>query len=326
MRLRSVAIGVVMTLMARAQEPATIRVPVRLVTVPALVFSTDNRIIPDLQALHFRVLDNGRTQSIRLETVSAPVSVAVVIQVNQDVRQYLPFIAKAGNVIDALLAGETGEVAVVAYSDDVSVIKPFDGGDVVSAFKTISSRGKSARMIDAGVRAVKLLAERPVTRSRMLLFIGQPIDSGSESTLGSLQEHLERENIGVFALTLPLFGKAFVSDTFSLQGVSKVERGGYRAGVDLGKLVAVLNRKAEAAAETETDPFTALTTASGGTQLRFRTQRQFEEGIGDIGFQMRSSYLLSYYPGSSEPGYHSVKVEVDVPGAKVYSRPGYWAR
>ena len=35
-------------------------------------------------------------------------------------------------------------------------------------------------------------------------------------------------------------------------------------------------------------------------------------------------YLLSYYAGSAEPGYHALKVEVDVPGAKVYSRPGYW--
>jgi hypothetical protein len=71
------------------------------------------------------------------------------------------------------------------------------------------------------------------------------------------------------------------------------------------------------------DPFTALTTGSGGTQLRFRTQRQLEEGIGAIGLQVRSAYLLSYYVGVAEPGYHSVKIEVDVPGAIVYARPGY---
>ena len=43
--------------------------------------------------------------------MSAPVSVAVAVQVNQDVRSYVPFIAKAGSVIEALLAGESGETA-----------------------------------------------------------------------------------------------------------------------------------------------------------------------------------------------------------------------
>src|SRR5262249_6264610 len=151
-----------------------------------------------------------------------------------------------GGVIDALLAGESGEAAVIAYSDEISLIKPFAGGDISSAFKTLSSRGRSAHLIDAGIRAVKLLAERPAGNSRVLVLIGQPIDSGSETSLDSLREYVEKENVSVFALTLPLSGKSFVSDTFSLQGVSKEERGGFRAGIDLGKLVAVLSRKADA--------------------------------------------------------------------------------
>jgi hypothetical protein len=305
-----------------AQEPVTIRVPVRLVTVPTLVFSSDNRLISDLQLSNFRVLDNGRAQSITLEPASAPLSIAIVIQVNQDVRQYLGFISKTGSAVDALLAGATGETAVVTYSDDVSVIKPFGVGDVSSAFQTTSTSGRSARMIDAGICATKLLAERPAGRSRVLLFIGQPIDSGSESRLDSLRQSVERENVTAFALTVPLLGRSFVSDTFSLQGVSRAEKGGFRAGVDLGKLVAVLNRKVEAA--TQTDPWTAITTASCGTQLRFRTQRELEGGMSAIGFQVRSAYLLSYYPRSAELGHHSIEVEVDVPRAKVYSRPGYW--
>jgi len=67
-----------------------------------------------------------------------------------------------------------------------------------------------------------------------------------------------------------------------------------------------------------------LTAATGGTLLHFRKQRQLEDAIADLGIQLRSGYLLSYYPNSKESGYHTVKVEVDLPGAKVYSRPGYW--
>jgi hypothetical protein len=123
-------------------------------------------------------------------------------------------------------------------------------------------------------------------------------------------------------LTLPEAGKAFVSDTFSLQGVTFEEKGGFHAGADLGKLISVLDRTASAAASA--DPFSILTAATGGTQLHFRQQRQLEDGIAAIGVELRSLYLLSYYPASSEAGYHTVKVEVNVPGARVYARPGYW--
>ena len=306
-----------------AQQIPTIRVPVRLVTLPTLVFSSQSRILNGLQISDFRVLDNGRPQTVTLNTSTAPVSIALAIQVNQDVRAYVPFIARAGSALDALLVGESGEAAVLTYSDEVTVAKPFDSGDVQTALRTISASGRPARMIDAGMRALALLAARPASRARILLFIGQPMDSGSESVLASLVEGAEKENVAIYALTLPEVGKAFVSDTFSLQGLSsKADRGGFKAGVDAAKLVSVLDRSASAA--TRADPFSMLTAATGGTQLHFRKQSQLEDAIAAIGVELRSAYLLSYYPNSQEAGYHTLKIEVDVPGAKVYARPGYW--
>jgi VWFA-related protein len=291
--------------------------------VPTLVFSKESRLLPDLQNTDFRVLDNGRLQTVTLTASYTPVSVALVIQVNQDVREHIPFIARSGNALDALLVGESGEAAVVTYGSEVTVAKPFNTGDLQSALKSIAANGRRAPMIDAGMRALTLLSARPGSRTRVLVFIGQPMDSGSESTLAALRESVEKENVTVYALALPELGKAFVSDTFSLQGLSsKADRGGFKAGADLGKLVPVLNRTVGAA--NNADPFSVLTAATGGTQLHFRKQRQLEDAIADIGIQMRTSYLLSYYPDSTEFGYHTVKVEVDIPGAKVYSRPGYW--
>jgi VWFA-related protein len=305
-----------------AQQIPTIRVPVRLVTLPALVFSRESRLLPGLQLADFRVLDNGRPQAARLDTASTPVSIAIAIQVNQDVRQYVPFIAKTGSTLDALLVGASGEAAVLTYGSEVKVVRPFRPGDVQSALRSISPGGRPARMLDAGMRAVTLLSQRPPSRARILLFIGQPMDSGSESTLASVRDAAEKANVAVYALTLPEFGKAFVSDTFSLQGLSsRQDRGGFKAGVD-ARLFSVLNRSASAAAAA--DPFSILAAATGGTQFRFRRQRQLEDAIAVIGVELRSAYLLTYYPDSAEAGYHTVKIEVNVPGAKVYSRPGYW--
>jgi VWFA-related protein len=320
--MRSIFILAVVPLLAAQQIP-TIRVPVRLVTLPALVFSRESRFLPGLQLADFRVLDNGRPQVISLETTSAPVSVAIAVQVSQDVRQYVPFIAKTGSTLDALLVGASGESAVLTYGSEITVVKPFDARDVQSTLRAISPAGKPARMLDAGIRAVTLLSQRPPSRARVLLFIGQPMDSGSESTLASLRDSAENANVAVYALTLPELGKAFVSDTFSLQGLSSREdRGGFKAGIDAAMLISVLNRRTSAVAAA--DPFSILTAATGGTQFHFRKQRQLEDAVAAIGVELRSAYLLSYYPNSAETGYHSVKVEVDVPGAKVFSRPGYW--
>jgi VWFA-related protein len=306
-----------------AQQIPTIRVPVRLVTLPTLVFSGQSRILNGLQISDFHVLDNGRPQTVTLNTSTAPVSIALAIQLNQDVRAYVPFIARAGSALDALLVGESGEAAVLTYNDEVTVAKPFDSGDVPAALRTISASGRPARMIDAGMRAITLLAARPASRARIQLFVGQPMDSGSDSVLASLTEAAEKENVAVYALTLPEAGKAFISDTFSLQGLSsKADRGGFKAGVDAAKLISVLDRSASAA--TRADPFSMLTAATGGTQLHFRKQSQLEDAIAAIGIELRSAYLLSYYPNSQEAGYHTLKIQVDVPGAKVYARPGYW--
>lgn len=310
-------------LLAQSPTPATtIHVPVRLVTAPTLVFSKEGRLIPGLQRADFRVLDNNRLQKVVLDTVSAPVSLALAVQVNRDVRQYVPFIAKAGAVFESVLIGESGQAAVITYGDDVSTVKPMDAGDLQAALAKLSANGRRARMIDAGLRGVGLLQEGPSSRTRILVFVGQSMDDGSESTLTSLTEQADRGNVTIYALTLPELGKAFVSDTFSLQGVSGAELGGFGAGVDLGKLASVLSRSGKI--ESSTDPFSLLTAATGGTRLHFRKQSEFENAIAIIGAELRSAYLLSYYPSSRESGYHTIAIEVDVPGAKVYSRAGYW--
>jgi VWFA-related protein len=205
----------------------------------------------------------------------------------------------------------------------VKVIKPFESGDLSPTLRKLAADGRGARAIDAGQRALELLRSRARSRSRVLLYIGQPADHGSEGKLDDLRRAAERDNVTVYTLSLPEAGKAFVSDTFSLRGLSSsLDRGGFKAGADLARLVPVLARTA--AALQSTDPFSVLAAATGGTELHFRTQRQLEDGISIVGVQLRSLYVLSFTPRDSADGYHELRVEVDSPGAKTHARPGYW--
>jgi VWFA-related protein len=282
-----------------AQDAPVISVPVRMVAVPTLVFSKENRLIPGLKKADFRILDNGVPQSIHLNTDYAPVSVVIVIQTNQEGRGSVPYIAKVGSVMEAHLVGATGRAAVLAYNRDIKVLKPFGSGDVGLAFRSLAAKGTGSHMIDAGMRAIEMLKERKRTEARVLLYIGPVMDRGSQASWARLQEEAERENVSVYALTL----------SGGTEGSS--------TNPDLGWLMSMLGRL-EAK-----DPMSPLIAATGGTELHFHGQKELEDAIGTLGVELRSAYLLSYYPSSDDPGRHTISVEVSVPGAKTYARPGY---
>jgi VWFA-related protein len=261
-----------------AQDLTVIRVPVRLVAVPTLVYSHENKLVPGLKKADFRVLDNGVPQKIDLDTDDAPVSVVVAIQANRDVHETVPFISKVGSVMEAHLVGETGRAAVIAYTGDIKILKPFGSGDVRSAFRTIRAAGGEAHAIDAGMEAIAMLKERPRTQARVLLYIGQAMDRGSKATWAALEQEADRENVSIYAL------------------VSSDAKGN-----SLSPLIA----------------------STGGTELHFHRQQELENAIGTLGVELRSAYLLSYYPSSADAGRHTISVEVSIPGAKAYARPGY---
>jgi len=285
-----------------AQDAPVIRVPVRMVAVPTLVFSKENRLIPGLRKADFLLLDNGAPQSIHLDTDVSPVSVVIAIQTNQDGRGSIPYIAKVGSVMEAHLVGATGRAAVIAYNRDFKVLKPFGSGDVSHAFRSLAARGSGAHMIDAGMRAIEMLKERPRTMARVLLFIGPAMDRGSQASWERLEEEAEKENVSIYAL--------------NSSGGSNAS--GAPGSPDLGWLMTMLWRQ-----EAKADPLSPLVAATGGTELHFHSQRDLEEAIGTIGVELRSVYLLSYYPSSDDPGRHTISVEVSIPGAKTYARPGY---
>ena len=103
----------VLGIVARAQDlpVPTIKVPVRLVTAPTLVFSENDRLVFGLESGDFQVYDNGHTQKATVDTELPRLSVVLAVEANQDVRAYTRFIARVGSAADALLVGERGEGA-----------------------------------------------------------------------------------------------------------------------------------------------------------------------------------------------------------------------
>jgi VWFA-related protein len=305
-----------------SQQAPTIRVPVRLVSVPTLVASKEGKYIPGLLATDFHLSDNGHEKAFTLDTYGASLSLAVAIEVDQNVRDYVPFISRVGNIIENAVAAEGGETALLTYNDEVAVAKSFENGELSAMLRKITPSGHGAKMVDAGMKAVELLATRDLSHSRVLLLIGQPVDDGSEGKVNELLVKAEEHNVQIYTLRLPLLNKAFVSDSFQLRGLPAQDwHGGYQASIELTRAIPALRHAARAA--DQNDPFSFLAIATAGLQLSFRKQDQLENDLIAMGDALRSRYLLSFVPESDSASYHRIEVTVNIPGATVYARPGY---
>jgi hypothetical protein len=283
---------------------------VRLVSVAILVASKDGKYLAGLSAADFRLSDEGRRQTIKVDVDPLPICVVVAVQVSEDVREYLPFVQRVGNLLANAVPGANGNAALITYSDEISVVR----GLMAAIFPLLSRR----------FRPMELLKQCPAGSSHVLLFIGQPVENGSSRKIEALQEVAERDGVQIYALRLPLMGKSFVSDSFALWGMGLSYKGGVEASVELTKAVPAL-RHAEQV-NRSADPFSLLTVATGGLQLPFRKQKQLEDGIIAMGDALRSRYVLSFAPDPQGRGFHPITVSVDVAGAKVYARPGYLAQ
>ena len=117
-----------------------------------------------------------------------------------------------------------------------------------------------------------------------------------------------------------MFGKQFISDTFSLKGLTN-QKGGFMASVELTKLGPALKRSTKE--KVGSDPLSLLTEQTGGMLIHFRKQNELENALIALGGALRSTYLLSYSPNPADSGYHTISVKVDVPGAITHARLGY---
>jgi len=93
---------------------------VRLVSVPILVASKDGKYLAGLSAADFRLSDEGRRQTIKVDVDPLPICVVVAVQVSEDVREYLPFVQRVGNLLANAVPGANGNAALISYSDEIS--------------------------------------------------------------------------------------------------------------------------------------------------------------------------------------------------------------
>lgn len=318
----------------------TIRVGVNVVIAPTTVRNRNGNIVNGLQLRDFQLLDNNKPQHITADVRDEPLSMVIAVQRSSNLEQSLPKIQRIGSMLNDLVVGQDGEVAVVDFDHRVQVAQDFtsETEKVSEAMHRITLGSSNHAVVDAVMDSIRMLEKRPKDRRRVLLLIAEKRDRGSEGRMREALTQAEFANVAIYSLDISsivagLTSKAMPQAPPPIPATAQAMPAGaavtpttveqnYYNGNWVPLFVDIFKGVKSMFVDDTLDVFTRFT---GGKEYSFVTDKSLQKAIQDIGEEIHSQYLLSYSPSNlSEGGFHEIKVVVDRPNLEVRTRPGYW--
>ena len=328
--MKHLALSLILILPLAGQD---IRTDVLNVQVPVTVTAKDGRPVVNLTAQDFKLFDNGVEQKFTLDTSDRPVSLVIAVQTNTAAKRLLPVVQNAAPLLEALLAGPTGEVSVLGFDTTVQTLLPFTtkAQDVRATFAKLTVAGGQHRLDDAALEGIRLLNTRAAGRRKILILIGQADGLGSAISTRQVFQQAEMNGIMVYALSMklpndpapvveprnriPPEARAPLPMGTIQTATTDVQNGNYAPTV--AQMYEIVRGMLA------TSALEAYAEMTGATQQSFNNQRDLENGLQRIAREVRSQYLLTFAPGSPTPGFHNVKVDVQAPKTNVRARRAY---
>ncbi len=316
----------------------------KVVVAPAVVLDHHGQYINGLQSHDFQLTDNGQPQNIKVDVTYVPISLVVAIQANATAEPVLPAVRKIGTVLQGLVTGEQGEVALLAFDHRIQTLQDFttDSGKIEEGLAKLRAGSSTSRLSDAVVEGVRMLKTRPETRRRVLLLISEAREYGSEAKVRQALTDLQFANVSVYSVNINHFANAFRTKApppppdpipatahHMPAGVPPTPDNAAQLYGNPGNsadFVPVFSEIFRASKSIFVkNPVEVYTKFTGGDERAFISQKDLEHAMSAIGDELHSQYLISYVPTNKEEGgFHYIVVTVDRPNVKVRTRPGYW--
>jgi VWFA-related protein len=331
--------------LAPAQDPGTptFRSQIKVVVAPAVV-TRHGQYVNDLQSHDFQLTDNGKPQNIKVDVTYIPISLVVAIQANSTSEPVLPAVQKIGPLLQGLVTGDQGEVAIVAFDHRVQTLQDFttDTGKIEEGLKKLRAGSATSHLSDAVVESVRMLKNRPGTRRLVLLLISEALDYGSEVKVREALTDLQFANVSVYSVNINHFANMFRTKAQDprpdpIPSTARAMPGGVPPTPDNarqlygnpGNSAEFVPVFADIFRTTKSifvkNPVEVYTKFTGGDERSFVSQKDLEKAMSSIGDELHSQYMLSYTPSNKEEGgFHEIVVIVDRPDVKIRTRPGYW--
>jgi len=280
-------------LWAQAETPPEIvfRTDARLVLLNATVIHPQSGLLTNLSRNAFRVYENGAPQEITVfRQEDAPISLGLIVDRSPSMTD------KREKVISAALAlirasHPDDEVFVMNFDENTYLDQDFtsDIGKLERGLRNFDSRGGTA-MRDAVRLAVEHLNNRARKEKKVVLVITDGEDNSSIQKLEHLVKVSMQNEVLVYA-------------------------------------VGFLAEEAPDAARRARRDLDALTRSTGGQAWYPKTVSEIEPIALAIAHEIRNQYVIGYHPAneSADGSFRRIRAEVDVPGALVRTRAGYYA-
>jgi VWFA-related protein len=325
-------------------EELIIRQRVQEVIAPTTVLDSDGVYVTGLKPMQFRLFDNDKPQTIKVDEVVQPVSLVVAVQADSKVEAILPKVQKLGTILEDMVAGDSGEVAIVAFDHRIQKLQDFtsDPDKITEALKKLKPGSQQSALTDAVNEAARMLEKRPKERRRVLLLIAESLDKGSEGRAREALTRLEFANVIVYALNIsrvyaeltskpalprpdpiPPGGRHVPAGAVSTPTATAQMTGAPGYGINFAPMIVEIFRGVKAAFVQ--NPIEIYTQYTGGKEVGFVSQQDLERAAQNIGREIHNQYIITYNPNNkNEGGLHQIRVEVTRPGLEVRTRRGYW--
>jgi VWFA-related protein len=324
----------------RADRSDVIRTNVNVVIAPTTVRDRSGNFVNGLQLQDFELYDNNKLQKISADVRDEPLSVVIAVQKSSNLNDIMPKIQRIGSMLNTLVAGQDGEVAVVAFDHRIQVMQDFtnETEKVSEAMKKIVPGSNNHRLVDVVMESIRMLKNRPVDRRRVLLLISEKRDKGSENRLREALTAGQFANVAIYSLDIStlvatLTAKPEIPRPQPIPTTAQhIPAGGaltpttidqnFNNGNYIPMFVDIFTAVKSIFVDDQVDVFTRFT---GGKQFSFVSEKSLEKAVQGISEELHSQYLLSYTPNNqSEGGYHEIKVTINRPNLEIRTRPGYW--
>ncbi|HXW18371.1 MAG TPA: VWA domain-containing protein [Candidatus Acidoferrales bacterium] len=330
-------------------QPQTSQRPIRVrateITAPVTARGRDDDLVLNLEQKDFHIFDNGVEQKIdHFDLGGDPLAIALLVETSARVESLLPAVRQSAIVFTQTVMGPTAEAAVLSYDGTVEIKENFTSDDdaIETAIHKLPLGTSSARLYDGISKGVTLLSNQPPRERRILLIIGEAVDSGSESKLGAALREAELANVTIYTIGLSTTAAEFRNapkqyepasigppGTFPVPlppGVPETPQNEQTAeGGNMDLLSLAIWVVQHASNTVKNHALEVATAATGGRHISTMKDVSIQKAMDQIGGELHAQYTLSYRPASdAASGFHEIKVTVDRPGVRIRTRPGYY--
>jgi VWFA-related protein len=323
MKLAVLQSGVLVLLSGIVMAQTTLHTTTTLVVVPTLVQTSDKGAVFSLTAEDFVLTDKGVPQKVTLaEETKRPLSLVVLIQMGGVARGQFPSYVNLETMLASLLGGTPNKVSIVNFDSGIEGVSPFTSNIAqwTEAIDKPDAGDSGAAIFDGIAYALDLLKEEPVSNRRAILLISQERDDGSKTPMKEVVRNLGETNTAIYSVT---FSAEKMAAKLAFKDPPHLNPPLFGVGQNYAKLDVPLRLIFGAMQKNLSAEVASL---SGGEALSFDGRGELEEDLNILNNHIRNSYILSFYPTSTGPGLHTIKVVLaHHREMSVSSRTSYWA-